>query len=291
MIHLRVARRDGGRGRSAELLGSHQGRRHRRRRCQRRQPDDRSRAQGRGVHRHQHRRPGTADERCRRQARHRSRPDPRPGGRGEPGGGPQGGRGPRRGDRRGHQGRRHGLRDGWRGRRHRHGRSAGRGADRPGPGCADHRRCDPAVQLRGSAPLGAGRGGHRVAPLRGRHPHRDPQRPPAVADRSQDQHDRRLPPGRPRAAAGRLRHHRPHHHPWSDQPRLRRCEVGHGGGRLGADGHRLGPGRGTRGHGCRGRDQLTAAGGHDRRRPRCADVDRRRLATSGSSRSTRPRGW
>ena len=66
------------RGCSTELPGHHQGRRHRRWRRQRRQPDDRGRAQGRRVHRHQHRRPGAADERRRRQARHRPRADPRP---------------------------------------------------------------------------------------------------------------------------------------------------------------------------------------------------------------------
>ena len=52
--------------------------------------------------------------------------------------------------------------------------------------------------------------------------------------------DGRLPPGRPGAAAGCLRHHRPDHHPRPDQPRLRRREVGHVQRRLGADGHRLG---------------------------------------------------
>jgi hypothetical protein len=54
-----------------QLPGRHQGRRHRRRRRQRRQPHDRRRPEGRGVHRHQHRRPGAAHVRRRRQARHR----------------------------------------------------------------------------------------------------------------------------------------------------------------------------------------------------------------------------
>ena len=66
------------RGSSAELPGHHQGRRHRWRWRQRRQPDDRGRPQGRRVHRDQHRRPGPAHERRRRQARHRPRAHPRP---------------------------------------------------------------------------------------------------------------------------------------------------------------------------------------------------------------------
>ena len=191
--------------------------------------------------------------------------------------GAQGRRGPRRRDRRGHQGRRHGLRDRRRGRRHRHRRRARRGPDRPLAGRADHRRRDPPVRLRGPAPRQLRRGGHRPAPRGGRHPHRDPQRPAAVDQRPQRLDPRRLQAGRPGAAAGCLRHHRPDHHPRPDQPRLRRREVRDGQRRLRADGHRLGPRRGPLdGRRRDGRVQPAARGLH-RGRPRRPALDRRRL--------------
>ncbi len=74
----RAARGDAAVAAAQNYLADHQGRRHRWRWRQRRQPDDRGRPQGRRVHRDQHRRPGAADERRRRQARHRPRADPRP---------------------------------------------------------------------------------------------------------------------------------------------------------------------------------------------------------------------
>ena len=79
-------------------LGRHQGRRRRWWRSQRRQPHDRCGPEGRRVHRGQHRRPGVADERRRREARHRSRAHPRPRCRLRSRGGPPGRRGARRRD-------------------------------------------------------------------------------------------------------------------------------------------------------------------------------------------------
>ncbi len=76
---------------------------------------------------------------------------------------------------------------------------------------------------------------------RGRHPDRHPQRQAAGDDRSPRRDPGRLPPGRPGADAGRLRHHRPDHDPRPDQPRLRRRQGRHAERRLGPDGHRLGP--------------------------------------------------
>ena len=46
-----------------------------------------------------------------------------------------------------------------------------------------------------------------------RHPHRDPQRPPARPLREEDHHARGLPHGRRRAVPGHPGHHRPHHRP------------------------------------------------------------------------------
>ena len=136
---------------------------------------------------------------------------------------------------------------------------------------------DPAVRLRGQAPRQLRRGGHRAAARGGRHPHRDPQRPAAVDHRPQRVGARRLQAGRPGAAAGRLRHHRPDHHARPDQPRLRRREVGDGQRRLRADGHRLGPRRGPRGRRRRDGRLQPAARGHHRGRARRAALDRRRL--------------
>ncbi len=44
-------------------------------------------------------------------------------------------------------------------------------------GALDHRRGDPAVRVRGTAAVGAGRGRHPAPQGEGRHPHRHPQRP------------------------------------------------------------------------------------------------------------------
>ena len=49
---------------------------------------------------------------------------------------------------------------------------------------------------------------------------------------------RRIPRGGQRPAPGRPGHHRPHHDPGPDQPRLRRRPHDHAGRRLGPDGHR-----------------------------------------------------
>ena len=168
---------------TAQLPGRHQGRRHRRRWCERHQPDDRGRPPWGRVHRHQHRCAGPADERRRRQARRRPRDDPRPRRRGEPGRRPQGRRGSPRGDRGGAQGCRHGLRHRrgrrWNGNR----RRPRRRLDRPQARRADHRRRHPAVRLRGSAPRRPGRERHQGTAQRVRHADRHPQRPAAAARR------------------------------------------------------------------------------------------------------------
>ena len=219
------------RGSTPELPRRHQGRRHRRRRCQRHQPDDRGRPQGRRVHRGQHRRAGAADERRRRQARRGPRAHPRPRGGRRPRGRQARRRGPRGGDRGGPQGGRHGLRHRGRGWWHRHRWRPRRRPHREGPGRPDHRRGHPTVHLRGAPPRQPGRDRHRAAARGGRHAHRHPQRPAAVDQRPRRLDARRLPQRRPGAALGCAGHHRPDHHTGPDQPRLRRRQVGHVGGR------------------------------------------------------------
>ena len=133
--------------------------------------------------------------------------------------------------------------------------------------------------------------GIAAAPRGGRHPHRDPQRPAAVDQRPQRLGARRLQAGRPGAAAGRLRHHRPDHHARPDQPRLRRREVGDGQRRLGADGHRLGPRRGPRGRRRRDGRLQPAARGLASTAPTACCSRSPAAPTSACSRSTRPRRW
>ena len=105
-------------------------------------------------------------------------------------------------------------------------------------GRAHHRRRHPAVRLRGSPPLGAGRAGHPAAEGEGRHPHRHPERPVAHRVQREDVDAQRLQDGRRGAAAGRAGHHRPHHHAGPHQHRLRRREDDHDQRRLGPHGHR-----------------------------------------------------
>ena len=78
--------------------------------------------------------------------------------------------------------------------------------------CADDRRRDPPVRLRGPPPLGAGRHGHRQAQGEGRHADRHPERPAAHRRQRQDVDAVGVQDGRRGAAAGRAGHHRPHHH-------------------------------------------------------------------------------
>jgi cell division protein FtsQ len=162
----------------AELPRRHQGRRRRWRRCQRRQPHDRRRPQGRRVHRGQHRRAGAADERRRREARHRSGAHPRPRCRQRP-----------RGRRAAAEEHRQEIEEVLQGAdmvfiTAGEGGGTGTGA---APVIAEiakhrrahHRRGHPSVQLRGSSSLGAGRAGHPEAQGEGRHPDRHPERPVA----------------------------------------------------------------------------------------------------------------
>ena len=117
-----------------------------------------------------------------------------------------------------------------------------------------------------------------AAPARGgRHADRHPQRQVAGDDRPPRRDPRRLQAGRPGADAGRVGHHRPDHDPRFDQPRLRRRQGGHAERRLGADGHRFGPGRGPRPGRRRDGRLVAAAGGQHRGCPRRAAVDRRWL--------------
>ena len=153
--------------------------------------------------------------------------------------GAQGRRGPPRGDRRGAQGRRHGLRHRGRGRRHRHRRRARGRERRPLARRADDRRGDPPVRLRGQAPRRPGGDRDRAAARRGRHADRHPERPPAVHLRPARLRPRRVQGGRPGAAFRCPGHHRPDHHAWPDQPRLRGREVRHVRRRVRAHGHRL----------------------------------------------------
>ena len=96
------------------------------------------------------------------------------------------------------------------------------------------------VRLRGPPPRQLGRDRHRRAARRGRHPHRDPERPAAVDLRPQHLDARRLQVGRPGAAAGRLRAS-----PTSSRrPGLINLDFADvksvmSGRRLGAHGHRL----------------------------------------------------
>ena len=115
--------------------------------------------QGRRVHRGEHRRPGVAHERCRRQARHRRDLTRGLGAGSDPEVGRQAAEAHRRGDRGGAQGRRHGLHHRRQGRRHRHRWRAGHRRDRQEHRRPDDRRRDPTVRLRGPSPLGAGRVG------------------------------------------------------------------------------------------------------------------------------------
>ena len=147
------------------------------------------------------------------------------------------------------------------------------------------------VRLRGPPPRQLRRGGHRQPPRGGRHPHRDPQRPAAVDQRPQRLGARRLQAGRPGAAPGRLRHHRPDHHARPDQPRLRRREVGDGQRRLGADGHRLGPRRGPRGRRRRDGGLQPAARGVASTAPTACCSRSPAAPTSACSRSTRRPRW
>ena len=75
----------------------------------------------------------------------------------------------------------HGVHHRRRGRRHRHGRRARGGADRPRAGRADRRHRHEAVRLRGLAPPAGRRERHRGARGGGRHPHRGAEQPAAVA--------------------------------------------------------------------------------------------------------------
>ena len=160
---------------------------------------------------------------------------------------------------------RHGLHHRRQGRRHRDRCGAGGGRGRQEPGGTDHRRGDPPVHLRGSAPGHAGRKGHPDPQGEGRHPHRHSQRPPAHRLERQDEHGQRLQDGRRGAPPRCAWHHRPHHGPRSDQHRLRRREDGHDQRRDGDHGHRRlhrrGPGRQRR----PGRHHQPAARGLHRR--------------------------
>ena len=164
-------------------------------------------------------------------------------------------------------------------------------AHRPQARRADHRRGHPPVRLRGQEAGGAGRVGHRGAAQRVRHADRDPERPAAAARRPQRQRHGRLPHRRPGAAVRCPGHHRPDHHARPDQPRLRRRQVGHVRGRLGADGHRQRARRQPGAAGRRAGDRQPAAGGLDGGRARRAAVDLRRLGPRACSRSTRPPRW
>ena len=83
--------------------------------------------------------------------------------------------------------------------------------DRARPRRADDRDRDPAVQLRGPAPRGAGRRRDPAAAREGRHAHRHPERPAARRRRREVVAAVRVQDGRRRAAPGRAGHHRPHH--------------------------------------------------------------------------------
>ena len=103
-----------------------------------------------------------------------------------------------------------------------------------------------AVPFRGHEAPRPGRRGHRGAARELRHRDRDPERQAARGARREDVDARRVPHRRRRAAPGRPGHQRPDHDARPHQPRLRRREDDHEGRRLGADGHRLRDGRGSR---------------------------------------------
>ena len=113
--------------------------------------------QRRRVHRGQHGHAVAGDLAGADARAHRQRLDPRPRCRCEPGDRPPGGARAVRRAQGPAQGRGHDLHRGRSRRRHRHGRCAGRRADRPRGRCADRRHRDQAVRLRGRAPRRAGR--------------------------------------------------------------------------------------------------------------------------------------
>ena len=132
-------------------------------------------------------------------------------------------------------------------------------------GALGDRRGHPAVQLRGSPSLGAGRRRCAAPEGEGRHAHRHPQRSPADGRQREDQRAQRVQDGRRGAAAGRVRHHQPDHHAGPDQHRLRRRQDDPVQRRFGADGHRPGERREPCRHGGQGGDlQPAARGGHRR---------------------------
>ena len=137
------------------------------------------------------------------------------------------------------------------------------------------RRGHAAVRLRGSQARDPGRPRHHRAEEGGRHADRGAERSTAPGRRPEHADGRCVPHGRPGAVPGRRRHHLADHDAGTDQPRLRRREVGHVGRRLGADGHRPRLGRRPGDGGREGRDQLAAARVLDRRRQGRAALDRR----------------
>ena len=105
-------------------------------------------------------------------------------------------------------------------------------------GRAHDRRRHSAVRVRGPQARDAGRPRHHRAEEGRRHLDRRAERPPAPGLRSQHADGRGVPHGRPGPVPGRRRHHVAHHDAGTDQPRLRRREVGHDRRGIGADGHR-----------------------------------------------------
>ena len=110
----------------------------------------------------------------------------------------------------------------------------------------------------------------RGAPGQGRHPDHDPERPAARRRPEEHRDPRRVPGRRRRPAPGRPGHQRHHHRARPDQPRLRRRAGDHEGRRLGADGHRPGIRRESRGRGGPAGDRQPAARGRHRRAPRAS---------------------
>ena len=112
----------------------------------------------------------------------------------------------------------------------------------------------------------------------------------SISDRA-GQRARRVQVGRPGAAVRGPGHHRPDHHARPDQPRLRRRQVGHVRGRLGAHGHRLGPRRRPRGRGGRDGDLLARCWRPPSTAPTACCSPSPAAPTSACSRSTRPPSW
>ena len=153
----------------------------------------------------------------------------------------------------------HGVHHRRHGRRYRHGCGAG---DRAGGARAGHPYRgggDQAVSVRGRAPDAPGRGRpHRAAAVC-RHADRHPEPEPVPAGQRADHVRRCVPDGRPGAAHGRARGHRPDGDARPDQSRLRRHPHRHERDGQGDDGDGRGRGREAGDRRRRGRDLQPAA--------------------------------